>query len=118
MAQLMVDNGIASRGKFITIAPRLNRRAIASSAMYAAELQDASGNTRHDDGRERVGFEAFTIEAIIGAIADAGEAEYASQLWARYCDFHRVVRHVMDTIVTTPTGETFDPNVQDTHVEA
>ena len=118
MAQLMVDHGLAARGKFITIAPRLNRRAMASSAMYAAELHDASGNTQHEDGRERVGFEAFTIETIIRAIADAGEAEYASSLWARYCDFHRVVRHVMDTIVATPTGETFDPNVQDTHAEA
>lgn len=118
MAQLMVDHGLAARGKFVTIVPRLNRRAVASSTMYAAELQDASGKTQHDDGRERVGFEAFTIEAIIRAIADAGEAEYASSLWARYCDFHRVIRHVMDTIVATPTGETFDPSVQDTHAEA
>ncbi|TGQ43685.1 MULTISPECIES: hypothetical protein [unclassified Mesorhizobium] len=118
MAQLMVDHGLAARGKFITIAPRLNRRAIASSAMYAAELQDASGNTQHDDGRERVGFEAFTVETIIRAIADAGEAEYASQLWGRYCDFHRVVRHVMETIVTTPAGKAFDRNSEDVQDEA
>ncbi|RWC57905.1 MAG: hypothetical protein EOS54_04005 [Mesorhizobium sp.] len=118
MAQLMVDHGLAARGKFITIAPRLNRRAIASSAMYAAELQDALGKTQHDDGRERVGFEAFTLEAIIRAIADAGEGEYASLLWARYCDFHRVVRHVMETIVTTPAGKAFDQTNLDAQVEA
>lgn len=118
MAQLMVDNGLAARGKFVTIVPRLNRRAVASSTMYAAELQDASGNTHHDDGRERVGFEAFTVETVIRAIADAGEAEYASQLWGRYCDFHRVVRHVMEAIVTTPAGKAFDRSSEDAHVEA
>ncbi|RWE85335.1 MAG: hypothetical protein EOS63_01465 [Mesorhizobium sp.] len=108
MAQLMVDKGVASRGKFITIVPRLNRRAVASGAIYAAELHDPSGDTQHDDGRERVGFEAFTLEAVIRTIAEAGEAEYASLLWARYCDFHRVVRHVMETIVTTPTANDFN----------
>lgn len=118
MAQLMVDNGVASRGKFITIVPRLNRRAVASGAIYAAELHDATGNTQHEDGRERVGFEAFTVEAIIRAIAEAGEAEYASLLWGRYCDFHRVVRHVMETIVTTPSGEAFNRSNQAAQVEA
>ncbi|MGX9144694.1 PGN_0703 family putative restriction endonuclease [Mesorhizobium sp. 128a] len=108
MAQLMVDNGLASRGKFITIVPRLNRRAVASNALYAAELHDATGDQPHDDGRERVGFQAFTLETVVRAIADHGAAEYASALWGRYCDFHRVVRHVMESLVATPSGSAFD----------
>lgn len=114
MAQLMVDNGLASRGKFITIVPRLNRRAVASNTLYAAELQDATGDNPHGDGRERVGFQAFTLEAVVRAIADNGATEYASALWGRYCDFHRVVRHVMETLVTTPSGTAFDRRRSDT----
>ncbi|ESZ27569.1 hypothetical protein [Mesorhizobium sp. L2C067A000] len=113
MAQLMVDNGLASRGKFITIVPRLNRRAVASNTLYAAELQDATGDTPHGDGRERVGFQAFTLETVVRAIADNGATEYASALWGRYCDFHRVVRHVMESLVAAPSGTAFDRHKSD-----
>ncbi|ESZ10780.1 hypothetical protein X735_27635 [Mesorhizobium sp. L2C085B000] len=113
MAQLMVDKGLASRGKFITIVPRLNRRAVASNTMYAAELQDATGDTPHGNGRARVGFQAFTLETVVRAIADNGATEYASALWSRYCDFHRVVRHVMESLVTTPSGTAFDRRKSD-----
>jgi hypothetical protein len=104
MAQLMIDNGLASRGMFITIVPRLNRRAVVTSTIYASALIDPSGLTRHDDGRERVAFQPFTLEEVVRSLVDAGAGEYASQLWGRYCDFQRVVRHVLGKITAKPKG--------------
>jgi hypothetical protein len=114
MTQLMVNNGLASRGMFITIVPRLNRRAVVTNTIYSSALTDASGATPHEDGRERVGFQPFTLEEIIRSLVDAGAGDYASKLWARYCDFQRVVRYVLGKITARPTGRNSTTNKLET----
>jgi len=111
MTQLIVDYGLANRGTFITIAPRLNRRAMATNSLYASTLSDGSGATAHEDGRNRVGFRPLTLEDIVSALRTAGAEDHASAIWGRYLDFKRVVQHVLHKIVSTPTGQDFQPEL-------
>lgn len=85
LAQLSVNNRIASRAMFIAIGPRLNRRAQAAFRVYENELLPVDGSDP-----TRVGFQHFTLEAFIDAIDVAGDQETADKLWTRYCDFRRV----------------------------
>jgi hypothetical protein len=85
LAQLSVDNAITPRAMFISIAPRLNRRANAAFRVYEHELLPVS-----EDDPTRVRFQHFTLETFIDAIDVAGGRETAEQLWKRYCDFQRV----------------------------
>lgn len=102
MAQLMVDQALASRGHFVLIGPRLNRRVTAAAKLYASELIDEAGKQPHSDGRERVGFQHITIEDILDAMIETGAGELAGKLAARYTDFHRVVRHVLERFAKVP----------------
>ena len=102
MAQLMVDQGLASRGHFVLIGPRLNRRVAAAAKLYASELIDEEGKQPHSDGRERVGFQHITLEDILDAMIGTGAGELAGKLAARYTDFHRVVRHVLERFAKVP----------------
>lgn len=96
IAQLAVNHGITSRALFITIAPRLNRRANAAFRVYRSELDDAEeGRTDH------VGFQPLDLEAVIKAMAKTDASEMASKLWARYCDFDRVYRLALDEFPDT-----------------
>jgi hypothetical protein len=106
MAQLMLDHGLAACGRFIVIAPRLNRRAAATSAIYKAELLPHTDDTPAD-GRQRIAFEHITLATIIHALVEHGDADYAAQLWARYADFHRVIRCVLNEIVSVAPGAVF-----------
>lgn len=98
IAQLSVDHGITSRALFITIAPRLNRRANAAFRVYRSELLDAEAG-RND----QVGFRSLDLEAVIKAMGRTDASEMASKLWARYCDFERVYRLALDEFPDTAT---------------
>ncbi|CAO4181214.1 PGN_0703 family putative restriction endonuclease [Methylorubrum extorquens] len=103
MTALMLQHGLASRGKFILIAPQLNRRAQAVAALYRTELRDPDGakNTA------TVAFNNITLEAVIAAMHEAGAADLAHQLWARYCDHARVAQfalHGDDPSSPSPTS--------------
>jgi hypothetical protein len=75
---------------FVAIGPRLNRRVQAAFRCYANELV-----AEEDLADDRVRFRAITLEAVIDAIHQAGAAELAKKLWARYCDFERVFHLAM-----------------------
>lgn len=92
MTTLMLQYGLASRGRFILIAPQLNRRAHAVAALYRAELRDPDGA----GDPATVGFKNITLEAFIAAMHEAGASDLAPQLWARYCDHARVARFTLN----------------------
>lgn len=85
LAQLMVDQGHASRGLFILIGPALNRRVASSAKVYANALNNPAGATP-----DRVGFIHLTLETILAALSHAGLPQHAQALHARYLDFRRV----------------------------
>lgn len=97
LAQLTVDRGLTSRAVFITIGPRLNHRVLAAFRAYENELIA-------DDDRDtnRVPFQAFTLETVIDTLGDAGAADLARQLWARYCDFERVFNIALQEFIEAP----------------
>lgn len=91
MTTLMLQHGLASRGRFILIAPQLNRRAQAVAALYRTELRDPDGA----GDPATVAFSNITLEAIIAAMHEADATDLACQLWARYCDHARVARFAL-----------------------
>ena len=91
MTTLMLQHGLASRGRFILIAPQLNRRAQAVAALYRTELRDPDGA----GDPATVAFSNITLEAVIAAMDEAGATDLARQLWARYCDHARVARFAL-----------------------
>ncbi|GJD93133.1 PGN_0703 family putative restriction endonuclease [Methylobacterium iners] len=91
LTDLMLRHGLASRGQFVLIAPKLNRRAQAVAALYRTELVDPAGT----NSPATVGFVNITLEAVIAAIAQAGATDLAQRLWTRYCDHARVARFVL-----------------------
>jgi hypothetical protein len=104
LAQLAVDHDVVTRAMFIVIGPRLNRRVNAAIRLYQHELID-------DDDRDtnRVDFQAFTLEAIIDAMADAGATEVARSLWHRYADFQRILdMSVLEFEDTAPVSGSTD----------
>jgi hypothetical protein len=90
LAQLAVNEGVTPRAMFLAIGPRLNRRVQAAFRCYANEL--IPEEELPDD---RVRFRAITLETVVDAIHQAGAAELAKKLWARYCDFERVFHLAM-----------------------
>lgn len=78
LAAAMVQNGLYSAGRFIVIAPALNRRVWSAVAQFNSHLVQ-------DD--PVVTFDAVTLESVISAIRKAGAKETASLLHERYCDF-------------------------------
>jgi hypothetical protein len=90
LAQLAVDESVTPRALFLAIGPRLNRRVQAAFRCYANELIPED-----DLADDRVRFQAITLEAVVDAIHQAGAAELAKKLWARYCDFERVFHLAM-----------------------
>lgn len=96
IAQLAVNHGITPRALFVTIAPRLNRRANAAFRVYRSELMDT------EEGRtDQVGFRSLDLEAVIKAMGQSNASEMANKLWARYCDFERVYRLALDQFPDT-----------------
>jgi len=82
LAQAMLMRGDYDEGRFVVIAPQLNTLVASAVASYKAELNAA--------GEDQVGFASITLEDTIIAIAMAGEEEYATRLYRRYCDFQLV----------------------------
>lgn len=97
LSQVIVDKGLTSRAVFIAIGPRLNHRVMAAFRSYKSELIA-------DDDRDanRVPFQAFTLETVIDTLGDAGAADLARQLWARYCDFERVFNIALQEFIDAP----------------
>lgn len=93
MTALMLQHGLASRGRFILIAPQPNRRAQAVAALYRAELSDPEGA----GDPATVGFSNITLETLIAAMYEAGATDLAHQLWARYCDHARVAQFALQS---------------------
>jgi hypothetical protein len=97
LAQLMVDQGHASRGLFILTGPALNRRIGASAKVYANTLVDPLGATP-----DRVGFVHFNLETILDALAHAGAEDHARAVHARYLDFNRVAAVALGDLPPAP----------------
>lgn len=91
MTALMLQHGLASRGRFILIAPQLNRRAQAVASLYRTELRDPDGA----GAPATVGFSNITLETFFAAMYEAGATDFARQLWARYCDHARVAQFAL-----------------------
>lgn len=79
LAQALLIRGDYDEGRFIVIAPRLNDPIQAVMSSYQSQLLPTSS--------EQAVFGAISLEQMIAAIAQAGEAEYAHALFRRYCDF-------------------------------
>lgn len=104
LAQLTVDQGITNRAMFIAIGPRLNRRVMTAFRLYQAELVDT-----HRDDANRVSFQAFTLESVIEALAEAGADYCANELRPRYADFERVYHVALQEFIDTSPGDVGDP---------
>lgn len=100
LAQLTVDHGITPRALFLVIGPRLNRRVQAAVRLYQNELIDED-----DCDENRVGFKAITLETVIDAIGEAGATHVSKVLWARYCDFERVLASVQEFVEATTADD-------------
>lgn len=91
LAQQILDRGGgAVQGKLVVIHPRLNYLADEAAARFCSHLVDPTGTSPHADGSQRLGFEAITVESVIVAIALAGAAGMARQLYRRYANFELV----------------------------
>jgi hypothetical protein len=90
LAQLAVDAGVTCRAVFVAIGPKLNRRVQAAFRCYTNELIPDS-----DLADDRVRFRPITLETLVDAIHQAGAADLAKKLWARYLDFERVFHLAM-----------------------
>jgi hypothetical protein len=104
MTTLMLQHGLASRGRFILVAPQLNRRAQAVAALYRTELCDPDGT----GDSATVGFSNITLETFIAAMYEAGATDLAHQLWARYCDHARVAQFALQG--DDPSSPSLVPN--------
>jgi hypothetical protein len=78
LAAAMIMNGLYSAGRFMVVAPALNRRVWDAVAQFRNHLID--------DGAV-VTFDAITLEILVAAIRKAGAKDIASLLHERYCDF-------------------------------
>lgn len=96
LSQLMLRHGLYGRGHFILLGPAQNGHVQAMGQRYAAELGDPSA------APGRVGFSNLTLEAVVAAICEAGEADFAASFTARYLDFGRVARFVLAQAMPAP----------------
>jgi hypothetical protein len=82
LAQSMLYQGLYAEGILLLIGPEHNWRVQMAAARYQCELSETTA--RH------VGFGCITLEQIIAAMAEEGDAEHASKLHRRYCDWWQV----------------------------
>lgn len=81
LAYAMILNGLATRGRFIVVAPKYNLNVQDALAEYRQHL----ANT--DDGVE---FDSVTFDDLVRCIHHAGAKDIADALHARYCSFDAV----------------------------
>jgi hypothetical protein len=79
LAQSMIENGLYAEGHFVLIAPELNHPAQNAAVAYAEHLREP--------GEGRITFQNVTLEKIVDAFREAGQAEHAAALHRRYLDF-------------------------------
>lgn len=106
LAQLAVEHGKTQRAAFVAIAPRLNRRMQTAIRTYDALLIEPE----HQDDN-RVPFIPITLETLIDAIHQAGDAEHARELWARYCDFERIYNYAITALEATADADVSRPQL-------
>jgi hypothetical protein len=80
LAFAMVHNGLYAAGRFLLIAPTLNRSVQEATAQYRSHLRP--------DGT--IPFESVSFEQFVDAIRRAGAKEIATALSERYLDFSSV----------------------------
>jgi hypothetical protein len=90
LSQLSVNAGVTTHALLLGVGPRYNRRVQTAFRCFANQLIPED-----DLPEDRVRFRAITLETVIDAIHQAGAAELAKKLWARYCDFERVFHLAM-----------------------
>lgn len=78
LGQCLITHRLYDHGVFVCVAPRLNDPVQRACNMYGARLAAEP---------DVCAFESVALEAVIGAIRDAGEADFAAALDERYCDF-------------------------------
>ncbi|MEY9135023.1 hypothetical protein ACVMII_003927 [Bradyrhizobium diazoefficiens] len=81
LAHAMILNGLATRGRFIVVAPKYNFNVQDAIAEYRQHLVDA------DDGIE---FDSVTFDDVVRCIRKAGASDISDALYARYCSFDAV----------------------------
>jgi hypothetical protein len=86
LAHAMVARGDYNEGRFVVIAPRLNRLVQNAVGAYRRHLAEV--------GARGIVFEGHNLERVISAIADAGEREYAASLHRRYSDFRLLDKEI------------------------
>ncbi|MGO4527003.1 hypothetical protein AB4097_19350 [Microvirga sp. 2MCAF35] len=82
LAHSMLANKLYDEGRLIVIGPDLNYQVQNAIGGYRCQLNQLTD--RH------AGFDGFTLEQVIEAMASAGEAEHARALYRRYCDWHLI----------------------------
>lgn len=81
LAHAMILNGLATRGRFIVVAPKYNLNVQDALAEYRQHLADT------DDGVE---FDTVTFDDLVRCIGQAGAKGISDALHARYCCFDAV----------------------------
>lgn len=97
LARLAVRHGVTPRAVFVTISPALNRRVAAALTLFNAEL--AAPVAAND---AQVGFIPLTLEAVVAALASAGDEVSATALTDRYLDFQPVLDLVLSQDLSPP----------------
>ncbi|MDB5583365.1 MAG: hypothetical protein JWR80_8541 [Bradyrhizobium sp.] len=82
LAQASIMRGDYSEGRFIVVAPELNLPVIHACNRYAAHLVSPA--------KRQAGFAVWTLEALVNALREHGDAGYADGLFRRYCDWSLV----------------------------
>ena len=96
LAHSMLANGLYNEGRLIVIGPSLNYHVQNAIGGYQCQLNQL---TEH-----QAGFDAFTLEQIIAAMAEAGEPDHARALYRRYCDWH-LIDGELELSIADATGQ-------------
>lgn len=78
--------GDYSEGRFVVVTPELNPAVYQACELYSTHL--------HPPTDAHVGFEVWTLEAVVGAMRRHVSRAYAEELHRRYLDWDRVERAI------------------------
>lgn len=82
LATAMVQQGLYEQGRFIVIAPALNRECQNAVRVYESHLSQSA--------RDDVAFQSVSLEQVVTAIGEGGAQLIADRLTERYLDFSPV----------------------------